>query len=90
MFPKVQSGFYLTDALLKLDLLMPGCLLVPGEGEAKQWLAAAETKRLKNLVGALHDTNGTATRLSLCVNPPCLALCIRRTSKCFSSLRHED
>lgn len=50
----MPSGFYLTDAMLALDGLMHGCLLVPGADETKQSVASLEAKRLKKLLGSLR------------------------------------
>lgn len=51
---QVPSGFYLTDAMLALDKVMMGCLLVPEAGSTKKDAAAQESKRLKRLLGALR------------------------------------
>lgn len=50
----MPSGFYLTDAMLILDMKMEGCLLVPSGDVTKQMAAANESKRLKKLMGALR------------------------------------
>ena len=50
----MPSGFYLTDSLLALDKIFEGSLLVPTEGSTKQDVAAAESRRLKRLLGALR------------------------------------
>lgn len=51
---QVPSGFYLTDSLIRLDVLMGRCLLLPTTGQTKQDVAGVEAKRIKKLMGSLR------------------------------------
>lgn len=50
----MPSGFFLTDAMLALDKILEGALLVPTKTKTKQDLAGEESKRIKRLMSALR------------------------------------
>ena len=61
---EVPSGFFLTDALLRLDTFLEGCLLVPRADQTKAEMAGEESKKLKRLQGSLrHLFRNSASHL---------------------------